>query len=222
MSYPVSTASYSPNPDVSMWNSAPVWDPVEESTTTFATYRTSQPSPEIMLPPPPQYQTGALEHFQDNFEYGNSESETEQPSSPPALPPYLGPSFQAGELSQYESTFEHGNEDRETEEQGFRPFPPYASARLGAGHRSSQMLPAGPTIPNYHRRLFLTGQLPPGTYSNFQTDYETGANNRDESSYERYHYPIADNQNHPTQTKEAPRDVPWQRTQQFPKAQPYL
>ncbi|XP_039995154.1 uncharacterized protein LOC120796406 [Xiphias gladius] len=206
------------------WNVAPGWDPVEESTTAHSVSRTSQPRPGIEFPPPPPlFQAGELEHYEENFEHGNLERETEELNllllPPPPLPPYLGPDFKAGELSHYESIYEHGNEERETEEQGLKQLPPY---ELSAGQMSdSHLQPVppslGPVGPSQYY-LFLTGQLPPGTVSHFQSDYETGSDHWDEDHYERYHFPIAQSPIVTTRTQEVPSDALWQQPQDYYKS----
>lgn len=196
------------------------------STTSY----TSQPGPDVGLPPPPPlYQAGELEHYEENLEHGDLERETEELSFPaPPPPPYPGPDFQAGELSRYESVYEHGNTERETEDQGFMPVPPYLPAELGAeelsAHSISEEGPKElvsehlrPIGPSYYY-LFLTGQLPPGAYSHFQSDYETGSDHWDEDHYERYHYPNAQSPIIPTQTEEVPSYSPWQQPQDYTKA----
>ncbi|XP_040905361.1 uncharacterized protein LOC121189372 [Toxotes jaculatrix] len=205
------------------WIVAPSWGPVEESVTAHSVSRTSQPGPNIGLPPPPPlYQAGELEHYEERFEHGNMERETEDLNivpPPPPVPPYPGPDFQAGELSHYESIYEHGNEERETEEEGFRPLPPYTSsvkraeewpaASTSDSHLQSVPPGLGRVGPSQYYP-FLTGQLPPGTVFHSQSDYETGSNNWDEVHYERYHFPIALSPVISTQTQEVPSDELWQ------------
>lgn len=212
VSYPVSKTSYSPSPDMSSvatWNSVPAWDPSEESTTTYTASRTSQPTPDLSLPPP-LYQAGELEHYEESSEFGNSERETEDLSFMAPPPSYPGPDFQAGELSHYESSYEHGNEEREMEEQGFMPVPPYEMSTLSTSEEgpkelySQDLRPVGPDL--YY--LFLTGQLSPGTLSHFQSEYETGNDHWNEDHYERYHFPIAQSLIIPTETKEVPEHQP--------------
>lgn len=194
--YPTSS---SPSPDMSSvtsWNAATGFGPMEESTTASGT---SQPTPNIGLPLPPFFQAGELDQYEVNLEHGSSERESEELSFPPPPPPFPEFGFQAGEMSRYESIFEHGNEERETEDQGFMPLPPYAPGPQGAP-LSAVPVEEGPEQPAPQklsslgpnmRHLFLTGQLPPGTYSLFQSDYETGGDHWDEAHYERYHFPIA-------------------------------
>ncbi|XP_054455732.1 uncharacterized protein LOC129092013 [Anoplopoma fimbria] len=190
VAYPASSSLTPEKSSEASWNAPPpVWDPVEESTTTS---RKSPPTPDIGLPPPPFYQAGTLDHYEANFDNGNRETEDLNFPAPPL--PY--PGFQAGALSQFTSILENGNEERETEEQGFMPPPPYASAPQG-----DKVFAVSPTIPAQPvpqalrpvRRsqfyLFLTGQLPPGTYTHFKSDYETGKDHSDEVHYEIYKFP---------------------------------
>ncbi|XP_073338499.1 uncharacterized protein [Pagrus major] len=226
--------SYPTNPtpgvsSVAPWNTAPVYSPVAASMTAYATSKTSQPMSDIGLPPPPSlYQAGELERYTGTLAQGSSEMETEElnfvpPPPPPA--PYPGPAYQAGELSKYVSISEHGNEERETEEQGFLPPPPYAASPQGAKelsasstskcprHPVSQELgPVGPS--DFY--LFLTGQLPSGTLSHFQSDYENGRDNYGE--VQRYYYPVAQQSTVPTQTQELPSDEVYQQPQYYTKA----
>ncbi|XP_049456573.1 uncharacterized protein LOC125903600 [Epinephelus fuscoguttatus] len=210
--YPGSSGPAPGMSSVGSWNAAPAWSPVEESGFTMS--GTSQPTPDIGFPAPPFYQAGELDHYQSNMEHGNSEVESEElslplPPPPPPLPPFPEPGYQAGELSHYESTFEHGNEERETEEQGFMPPPPFAPVPLDAEAVASTL--EGPTQPApqaltplkpsfYYR--FLTGQLPPGTYTHFQSNYEQGSDHWDEDHYERYHYPEVQSPANPSQTQQ--------------------
>lgn len=208
------------------WNTAPGWDPVEESATLYTVSRTSQPPTDVgALPPPPLYLAGELENYVENLEHGNLEMETEElsfaPPPPPPPGPYPRPVFQAGELSKSASIFEHGDEERETEEQGF--MPPYSSAPQGAQEMPAAFVSEGPMQPVSHGfkpdlyHLFLTGQLPPGTHSHFQSDYETGRDHWGEVHYERYYYPVAEQPTIPTQTQDVPSDEQWQQPQYYIK-----
>lgn len=214
-----------PTPGVSSdsRNTAVSWDPVPGPETSHSVSRISQSSKAGALPPPPLYVGGELERYEQSLEHGNSETETEEQSfmpPPPPPGPYPQPVFQAGELSKYASIFEHGNEERETEEQGFGPY--YSSAS-----QTAQELPVPSAAqgvvnpvpqqygPNMHY-LFLTGQLPPGTLSHFQSDYETGGHSQDEVHYERY-YPVAQQPSSSPQMQEAPRKL-WQWPQYYSKS----
>lgn len=224
-----------PTPGVSSmasWNTAPVYSPVAASTTAYAMSKTSQPMSDIGLPhPPSSYQAGELEKYTSILGQGSSEMETEEPHFVPPLPPpgpYPGPAYQAGELRNYVSISENGNEERETEEQGFLPLPPYAASPLGTKQLSALSTSEGPAQPvsqelepvgqNYFYHLFLTGQLPTGTLSHFQSDYEKGRDDYGEVQYERYYYPVAQQSIIPTQTQELPSDEVYQPPQYYTKA----
>lgn len=224
-----------PTPGVSSmasWNTAPVYSPVAASTTAYAMSKTSQPMSDIGLPhPPSSYQAGELEKYTSILGQGSSEMETEEPHFVPPLPPpgpYPGPAYQAGELRNYVSISENGNEERETEEQGFLPLPPYAASPLGTKELSALSTSEGPAQPvsqelepvgqNYFYHLFLTGQLPTGTLSHFQSDYEKGRDDYGEVQYERYYYPVAQQSTIPTQTQELPSDEVYQPPQYYTKA----
>ncbi|XP_075932007.1 uncharacterized protein LOC142931793 [Anarhichas minor] len=191
-------ASSSLSPDMSSeasWSAPPVWDPVEESA---AASRNSMPAPYIG--PPPFFQAGKLNHYETNLEHGNTDGETEElnfPAPPPQQPqPLPYPGYQAGELSRYTSDLEHGNGEWETEEQGYMPPPPYASAPQGVEVSAAstsfptQPVPLALTPVGWSQYyLFLTGQLPSGTYTHFQEDHENGRDYLDEAHYERSHNP---------------------------------
>lgn len=223
-----SPGTYPANPSsgvsgVTTWTPGFGQDPAEESVTRYTMSRTSQPLPNIGLPPPPPlFQAGELETYNENLEHGSSEMETEELSfMPPPPVPHQGPGFQAGELNEYSSVLEHGNEARETEEQGFMPF--HSSAPRGAEGLSAASKSEGPMQPvsqelgpnEYY--LFLTGQLPPGTVSHFASDYESGIDHWSEVHYEKY-YPVSQDSTIPTQTQEVPRDGVWQQPQYSVKA----
>ncbi|XP_071336397.1 uncharacterized protein [Trachinotus anak] len=208
------------------WNVAPGWDPVEESTTAHSVSRTSQPRPGIGLPPPPPlFQAGELAHYEDNLVHGTEERETEELNLvPPPPPPYPGPLFQAGELDHYESVLEHGNEERETEteepiyahgsrareSESLMRLPPFELYNPPTSNSNLQPAPpaVSPVGPSKYY-LFLTGQLPPGTFSHFESDYESGIDHWDDVHYERYHFPIAQSPVISPQTQEVPSDALW-------------
>lgn len=194
---------------------APGWDPVEESTTALSVSRTSQPRPDIGPPPPlPMFQAGDLENYEGSFERGNSGMETEELNLLP--PPYPRPDFQAGELRNYEFFFDHGNDERETEEQGFVPPPPpfeLSAASSSDGYLQPVPPAWGPVGPSQYY-LFLTGQLPPGTQSHFQSEYETGRDHWDDVHYERYHFPTVLSPAAPPQAQ----DGQWTRSQKYIKS----
>ncbi|XP_032396805.1 uncharacterized protein LOC116705065 [Etheostoma spectabile] len=122
----------SPNPIPVMsgdtsWYAAPGWGTVYESLTAYTTSRTSQPTPDIGLPPPPFISANEPDQYEANVDPGNWqwERETEELRYQLPVPTYPELGFQPGELHLYSSILEHGNEDRDTE-QGFMPLPPYA------------------------------------------------------------------------------------------------
>ncbi|XP_047458472.1 extensin-2-like [Mugil cephalus] len=181
------------------FSGVPNWSPVEKSTYTVS--RASPPRPAAgLLPPPPVYEPGELELYEENVEHGNSERESEELSGmppPPPPPPYPKLFYQPGDLYEYSAIFDHGNSERETEDQGFRP-PSYAEVGVSTSESSSsghvQPVPQHLTSfgPNrHHYFLFLSGQLPPGTLSHFLMENENGADHWNEVYYERYHYPSA-------------------------------
>lgn len=201
---------------VASWNSAPSWDPVEDSELTYTVSEPLQPLTEVGAPP--SFVAGELETYLEKLETGDSEVETEElsygpppPPPPPPPAPYPEPVYQGGELSNYESIFEHGNEERETEDQGF--LPPYAappeayelpvaSPEESAPGEFDRSVSQGFRPNLYH--LFMTGQLPPGMLSHFQSDYETGGDHWGEVHYERYYYPEAEQPAVPAQTQVVP------------------
>ncbi|XP_056252133.1 uncharacterized protein LOC130181755 [Seriola aureovittata] len=187
--YPASSGPTTLSSSEASWNVAPAWDPVEESTTARGV---SQPRPDIGLPPPPPfYQAGELERYEENFEHGNTERETEELNFVPPPPPYAAPD--------YKSISNHGTGEGKPG-LGLMGLPPFELKSLPNSDSHLQPVPVGPS--QYY--LFLTGQLPPGTYTNYQADYETGRNYWDEDHYERYHFPDAQSPVISTQTQEVP------------------
>ena len=116
-------------------------------------------------------------------------------SGPVNVSPPVYPAYQAGELSNLEEAFEHGNYETETEDQGFYPSsgagvaPMQASAGLAF---TSQPQP-GPSMAGhwgpypYYDYMFITGQYPPGTYTDFSASYEQGHDNWEDAHYRRYY-----------------------------------
>lgn len=205
-------------------NSGPTWY-TDEGSETYTLSRVPQPSTDGTLLPSPSYVGGDLENYMANFEHGNSEMETEElrPMRPPPPPPglYPEPVLQAGELSNYMSIYEHGNNKRETEEEG-SPTPYYSVA-----YRAEELPPAplsggfmypvpiGLEPKLYY--LFMTGQLPPGTLSHFQSNYESGNDRSGEVHYKRYYYPVTEVQTTPTENLELPSDEMVQRPTDYRK-----
>lgn len=218
---------YPADPTQSVYRERPqLVDPswyTEEGSETYALSRVPQPSTDGTLLPSPSYVGGDLENYMSNFEHGNSEKETEElrPMLPPPPGLYPEPVLQAGELSNYMSIYEHGNNERETEEEG--SLPPYYSV----AYRAEELPPALPSggfmhpVPIglepklYH--LFLTGQLPPGMLSHFQSNYESGNDRFGEVHYERYYYPVTEEQTAPTENLELPSDEVVQRPTDYRK-----
>lgn len=205
----------SPSPGVSSFN------PLAESVTSHTVSRTPKLSTDVgVLPPLSPYVGGELEKYVENFAHGNSEMESEEQRFLPLPPsgPYPQPAFQAGDLSKYTSVFEHGDEERETEEQGF--MPPYSLAPPRPWDMPATFVSGRPIHPvpqglyPYMYYSFLTGQLPPGSMSHFQSDYETGRDHWDDVHYERY-YPYAEHSTIPSQTQEVPSDELWQQQPQY-------
>lgn len=104
---------------------------------------------------------------------------------------HIGPMFQGGQLNNFAALFENGNSERETEDEDFVPVYPYDDVELTVPFNSvGGMLPPpvymGPNVPNLFY-YFLTGQLPHGTVSHTQTDYEAGGDHTTDFGYEDYH-----------------------------------
>ncbi|XP_037535649.1 proline-rich receptor-like protein kinase PERK14 [Nematolebias whitei] len=103
---------------------------------------------------------------------------------------YPGPMFQGGQMNNFASLFEHGISEGEAEDD-FVPVYPYDDAELTDPFISmGGMLPpsayTGPVAPNLFY-YFLTGQLPHGTVSHTQMDYEAGGDHRTDFGYEDDH-----------------------------------
>ncbi|XP_035027805.2 histone-lysine N-methyltransferase 2D-like [Hippoglossus stenolepis] len=202
--YPASTRPATDPP-----SQAPFLD-AEESTTDLSVSRTSPPIMDINVLPPPPFQAGELKHYEENFEDGNYEGEEDFNVPPPPLPES---EYQAGELSHFESTYEHGNEEREAEEQGLGPPPLYELSSTSAASTSEENLQPAPPEEEPLRPsqlyLFLTGRLPPGALSHFQSEYEHGGDHWNDVLYERYQFPIAQSPTSGPETKEDPREEVW-------------
>ena len=199
--YPASTRPATDPP-----NQAPFLAMEEESTTDLSMSRTSPPIMDInVLPPPPQFQAGELNHYERNFEDGNFEGEEDFNVPPPPLPTYPDSAYQAGELSHFESIYENGNEEREAEKQGFVPSLYERSSTSAASTSEENLQPVPPEVeplqpnPLY---LFFTGRLPPGTLSHFQSKYQRGGAHRDDVLYERHQFPFAQSPTSGPETKE--------------------
>ncbi|KAM4590735.1 uncharacterized protein PAE49_011848 [Odontesthes bonariensis] len=182
--------------------------PVEDPTPAQFGSGNSQSGPGINVSP--VYQPGDLHHFQAGLDQGNSNSETRQVMDsvvPPPFPPPPPSIYQGGALTTSSSLYEHGNFEHETEDDSFMPVPPYAPGELQSSFSSG---PVPPAIPNLFY-LFLTGQLPHGTVTHVQSDYETSKDRSSQIGYDTYHFSSSANSD-PIQTQ-APSD--WDQVQGF-------
>ncbi|KAM9726844.1 uncharacterized protein ACNS7B_017668 [Menidia menidia] len=147
----------------------------------------------------PAYQPGELRQFQGGFEQGTSQSETGQTSEMvplPPVPPFPQPTYQGGELTTSSSHYERGTSEEESED-SYIPMPPYAAVDMPPTYPGGPMpptypggpmppiYPGGPVLPNLFY-LFLTGQLPHGTVTHVQTDFEAGKDRTTQAGYESY------------------------------------
>lgn len=165
--------------------------------------------PGVSFPQPQPYVGGQLENYMANFEHGDSQRQTEEMRSvrppPQQLPGLPAEEYKGGDLHMYSSMFEHGDHARETEEMGEPPYRPYFRAAQGAGAVGPVAVgrvpvapvpeaPAGlsiiyPPAPigldprTYY--LFITGQLPPGTFSHASAAHEAGGSHYGEAHYQR-------------------------------------
>lgn len=171
-----------------------------------AASRLLPPAPGVSVPQPPSYIGGQLENYMSNFEHGDSQRETEELSSllPPPPPPPPGPGlpseeYKGGDLQMHSSVFEHGHHARETEERGEPPYRPYFSAGKTVSVANAPVLmapvgpsrfffyPPGPLGQDPHMYYyFITGQLPPGTYTHASASHDAGGNHFQEAHYERF------------------------------------
>lgn len=171
---------------LSSWNPALSYDPDRMSATPYSISKTSRDSAVRVPPPPPSYVAGEFEAYTGNMEHGNSETETEKQSFGPS--PYPQPLFQAGELSEYESVFEHGGEERETE--GFMPH--YFFPSQGFWEFPAVFFSAGPmhmSSPWFDPNIYYPFLTPPGAFSHYHSNYETGGDYWDKVGYERVYGP---------------------------------
>ncbi|XP_012719432.2 vegetative cell wall protein gp1 [Fundulus heteroclitus] len=114
-----------------------------------------------------------------SLEQGISKGEVEPlPFAYPAFP------YRGGELSKSAALYEHGSSAHETEDYGFFPKYPYGGLPMGA--RLPAPLPYLKRVPPNLFYLFMTGQLPHGTVSHMQTDYEAGGDRASQVGYERF------------------------------------
>ena len=122
---------------------------------------------------------------------GNS-GESRQGGAAPVFAPSNarpGPQFVPGELLQIESTREDGNYQSETQEQGEPPRPPPPPYAFNSPPAPRALMPSryGHFFP-YNWR-FITGQYPPGTYTQTSTSVDSGSNNWNTNHYIGYDYP---------------------------------
>lgn len=173
-----------------------------------AASRPLPPAPGVSVSLPQLYVGGQLENYMANFDHGDSQRQTEEMSYmlPPPPPPH-GPGvpseeYKGGDLQMYASEFMHGDHARETEERGEPPYRPYLGAARGAGTVGRvamapvQVAPAGPSrmfyppghigLDPYTYYLFMTGQLPPGTFSHASATHDAGGSHYREAHYEKF------------------------------------
>ncbi|XP_071313719.1 mucin-1-like [Trachinotus anak] len=112
------------------------------------------------LPPPgPMYQAGELSHFEESYEHGDFQRETEEQGFLPPPPP---PPFPVHESSGESYTSPP------------RPVP-------GPGGRWG--------FYPYYDYMFLTGQYPPGTVTHASSSFEQGADHWQDAHYVRDYFP---------------------------------
>lgn len=202
------------------WNAAAVSGPSQ------AASRLPQAATGVVAFPPQQsYVGGQLENYMANIEHGDSRRQTGELSA--LFPPVQQPTeeYKGGELSTYSSVFEHGDNARETEEQGQPPYRPFFGVPEGSVSVSNTRVePAFPSRSFFYPPglfgvdprtyyLFMTGQLPPGTFSHTSVSHDAGGDHYGEVHYERFGYPTGP-QPRPTETQEVSSDV---HLQQQPK-----
>lgn len=190
------------------------------------------------FPQQQSYVGGQLENYMANIEHGDSRRQTEEMSSLLPPPPPVQPppeEYQGGTLNRYSSVFEHGNNMMETQEQGQPPYRPYFGAGRDAVAVGAVAVAPGPVAPvlpsgrffyppgptgvdprTYY--LFITGQLPRGTFSHTSLSHEAGGNHYREAQYDTFGYPTGP-QPRLTETQEVSSDVrlqqPWDGTKGY-------
>lgn len=199
------------------------------------------------FPQQQSYVGGQLENYMANVEHGDSRRQTEEMSSllpPPPLPPVQPPTeeYQGGTLNTHFSVFEHGDNAMETQEQGQPRYRPYFGAgrdavAVGAVAVAPGPLAPGPVAPvlpsgrffyppgptgvdprTYY--LFITGQLPRGTFSHTSLSHEAGGNHYREAQYDTFGYPTGP-QPRLTETQEVSSDARLQQQQPWDGAKGY-
>ncbi|KAL7396080.1 hypothetical protein ABVT39_028245 [Epinephelus coioides] len=140
----------------------------EEMSTGARAAASSQP--ENVSPPESMYQAGELSHFEESFEHGNSERETEEQGWMPPPPPLP---FAASE---------------ESAGAGFISQPQPDSGFISQPQPEPNM--GGSWFPYpYYDYMFLTGQYPPGTVTHTSSSFEQGRDHWQDAHYERYYQP---------------------------------
>lgn len=152
--------------------------------------------------PSPAFQEGELQRFERGLERGDSKRETEAVNFGPTPFSNQKPNFQSGELSNFASVYEQGNSQGETDY--VVPMSHYAPTEMLRPFAPGIMQPGSPymrpVVPNLFY-LFLTGQLPHGTVSHMQSDYETGEDHTTQVGFEPHQSPFAENPVIPHQTQ---------------------
>lgn len=159
----------------------------------------------VALSQPQSYVGGHLENYMANFEHGDSQRQTEEMKPmlpPPHVPGPPADEYKGGDLQLFSSFLEHGDHASETERRGEVPRRPYYGAVQGA--RSVGMVapehvavvPAGPQrvfyppgpigLDPYMYYLFITGQLPHGTYTHASATHDAGGNHYGEAHYQKF------------------------------------
>lgn len=161
-----------------------------------AASRELPPAPGVSGPQQQSYVGGQLASYVSNLEHGDAQGQTEEMSylPPPPVPGLPSEEYKGGDLQTYSSVFEHEDHARETEERGEPPFRPYSGTSVGTvAMEPVPVAPAGPAIFFYPSGLdprmyysFMTGQLPPGTYSHTSATHDAGGNHYQEAHYESF------------------------------------
>ncbi|XP_008427461.1 proline-rich receptor-like protein kinase PERK10 [Poecilia reticulata] len=136
----------------------------------FASYL--PPTPDLNLPPVASEDASLLK--------GGPEQEVSESETEPLA--YQESSYQGGELSHYASLYEHGDLEHETEDYVILMYP------YGAGWMPIGVMPLNQVVLNMFY-LCLTEQLPHGTVSHMQTNYEAGEDHATQVGYEKYPFP---------------------------------
>ncbi|XP_007545481.1 vegetative cell wall protein gp1-like [Poecilia formosa] len=140
----------------------------------FASYRPL--APDLNLPPVASEDPSPL--------IGGPEQEVLEGETEPLA--YQESSYQGGELSHYASLYEHGDSEHETEDYVV-PVYPYGAGWMPIGVMPPRLY-LSQVVPNMFY-LCLTEQLPHGTVSHIQTNYEAGRDHATQVGYEKYPFP---------------------------------